>query len=73
MERIRGEVWGRVNGHKRVGVIGDPVAHSLSPVFQQAAFDAPVSPPGTSGGTRSRQSCRRGSLYFARPIISAQT
>lgn len=25
---------------KRVGVIGDPVAHSLSPVFQQAAFDA---------------------------------
>ncbi len=24
----------------RVGVIGDPVAHSLSPVFQQAAFDA---------------------------------
>jgi shikimate dehydrogenase len=25
---------------RRVGVIGDPVAHSLSPVFQQAAFDA---------------------------------
>jgi shikimate dehydrogenase len=25
---------------KHVGVIGDPVAHSLSPVFQQAAFDA---------------------------------
>lgn len=25
---------------KRVGVIGDPVEHSLSPVFQQAAFDA---------------------------------
>ena len=25
---------------KRVGVIGDPVQHSLSPVFQQAAFDA---------------------------------
>jgi shikimate dehydrogenase len=25
---------------KRVGVIGDPVAHSLSPAFQQAAFDA---------------------------------
>lgn len=25
---------------KRVGVIGDPVAHSLSPVFQQAAFDS---------------------------------
>lgn len=24
----------------RVGVIGDPVAHSLSPVFQQAGFDA---------------------------------
>ena len=24
----------------RVGVIGDPVAHSLSPIFQQAAFDA---------------------------------
>lgn len=24
----------------RIGVIGDPVAHSLSPVFQQAAFDA---------------------------------
>lgn len=24
----------------RVGLIGDPVAHSLSPVFQQAAFDA---------------------------------
>ena len=24
----------------QVGVIGDPVAHSLSPVFQQAAFDA---------------------------------
>ncbi len=24
----------------RVGVIGDPVAHSLSPVFQQPAFDA---------------------------------
>jgi len=24
----------------RVGVIGDPVAHSLSPVFQQAALDA---------------------------------
>lgn len=26
--------------HRRVGVIGDPVAHSLSPIFQQAAFDA---------------------------------
>lgn len=25
---------------KHVGVIGDPVEHSLSPVFQQAAFDA---------------------------------
>jgi shikimate dehydrogenase len=25
---------------KRVGVIGDPIEHSLSPVFQQAAFDA---------------------------------
>lgn len=25
---------------KQVGVIGDPVAHSLSPIFQQAAFDA---------------------------------
>ena len=25
---------------KHVGVIGDPVAHSLSPIFQQAAFDA---------------------------------
>jgi shikimate dehydrogenase len=25
---------------KRVGLIGDPVAHSISPVFQQAAFDA---------------------------------
>jgi shikimate dehydrogenase len=25
---------------KRVGVIGDPVAHSLSPIFQQAGFDA---------------------------------
>lgn len=25
---------------KRVGVIGDPVTHSLSPAFQQAAFDA---------------------------------
>jgi shikimate dehydrogenase len=25
---------------KRVGVIGDPVEHSFSPVFQQAAFDA---------------------------------
>src|SRR6476619_2121727 len=25
---------------RRVWVIGDPVAHSLSPVFQQAAFDA---------------------------------
>jgi shikimate dehydrogenase len=25
---------------KRVGLIGDPVAHSVSPVFQQAAFDA---------------------------------
>lgn len=25
---------------KRVGVIGNPVAHSLSPVFQQVAFDA---------------------------------
>lgn len=25
---------------QRVGVIGDPVEHSLSPVFQQAAFDA---------------------------------
>jgi shikimate dehydrogenase len=25
---------------KRVGVIGDPVEHSLSPVFQQVAFDA---------------------------------
>jgi shikimate dehydrogenase len=24
---------------QRVGVIGDPVAHSLSPIFQQAAFD----------------------------------
>ena len=24
----------------RVGVIGDPVAHSLSPIFQQPAFDA---------------------------------
>ena len=24
----------------RIGLIGDPVAHSLSPVFQQAAFDA---------------------------------
>ena len=24
----------------RVGVIGDPVQHSLSPVFQQPAFDA---------------------------------
>ena len=25
---------------KHVGVIGDPVAHSLSPIFQQAGFDA---------------------------------
>ncbi len=25
---------------KRVGLIGDPVVHSISPVFQQAAFDA---------------------------------
>jgi shikimate dehydrogenase len=25
---------------RQVGVIGDPVAHSLSPTFQQAAFDA---------------------------------
>src|SRR5688500_10226620 len=31
---------GMTNVIKRVGVIGDPVAHSLSPVFQQAAFDA---------------------------------
>ena len=27
-------------GAWRVGVIGDPVAHSLSPEFQQPAFDA---------------------------------
>jgi shikimate dehydrogenase len=26
--------------HGRVGLIGDPVGHSLSPAFQQAAFDA---------------------------------
>ncbi|MFN8559956.1 MAG: shikimate dehydrogenase, partial [Dehalococcoidia bacterium] len=25
---------------RRVGLIGDPVAHSVSPAFQQAAFDA---------------------------------
>ncbi len=25
---------------RRVGLIGDPVAHSISPIFQQAAFDA---------------------------------
>jgi shikimate dehydrogenase len=28
------------HSHRRVGLIGDPVAHSLSPAFQQPAFDA---------------------------------
>jgi shikimate dehydrogenase len=31
-------VTGRISG--RIGLIGDPVEHSLSPIFQQAAFDA---------------------------------
>jgi shikimate dehydrogenase len=30
----------RSTGSLRVGIIGDPVAHSFSPPFQQAAFDA---------------------------------
>jgi shikimate dehydrogenase len=31
---------GTVEAHRRVGLIGDPVEHSLSPAFQQPAFDA---------------------------------
>jgi shikimate dehydrogenase len=34
------ELQQRSTGSLRVGIIGDPVAHSFSPRFQQAAFDA---------------------------------
>jgi shikimate dehydrogenase len=34
------ELQARSTGPWRVGIIGDPVAHSFSPRFQQAAFDA---------------------------------
>ena len=34
------ELQRRSTGSWRVGIIGDPVAHSFSPRFQQAAFDA---------------------------------
>src|SRR6185503_18452171 len=40
MGNLRDDSRGGGMDVRRVGVIGDPVAHSLSPVFQQAAFDA---------------------------------